>query len=160
MKVYTKSGMVSCFGLKTTEFIPISEVPLLNNQVAVAVPKKHPWASRKSVSAQDFDGVPFITFNSNFNMHSLLVRRFQQHNIVPSIYFSGASCNFLYNLAVKSGRPLVLPKPIIEFYGQDALEIIPFDPVFPWDLCLVFRKNTYLTTATKALLNHIQAYFL
>lgn len=138
----------------------LSEVPLLNNQVAVAVPKNHPWASRSSIADQDFENVPFITFDSSFNMYSLLMKRFQNHNIVPQLYFTGASCHFLHNLAAKSGCPLVLPMPILEFYNQGTFEIIPFDPIFPWDLCLVFRKNTYLSTATKALLNHIQAYFL
>jgi DNA-binding transcriptional LysR family regulator len=55
---------------------------------------------------------------------------------------------------------LVLPRPIIESICKDQMALIPFDPAFPWELSLAFRKDSYLSTVAEALIKHLQEHFL
>lgn len=136
----------------------LNEIPLIRDQVAAGVLPSHPLARRSFVTVKDFDNIPFITFDKTFNMRAQLIEHFDVEKIRPSIAFDGASCQFLYELTALSNGILVLPRPIIEFYAHDSMIMLPFKPSFPWELSLIFQKNTFLSTASKALINHIQEY--
>ena len=141
----------------------LNEVPLIKNQVVVAVSKDSPLASRQFVTLKDLADVPFNTFDASFNMCIQLVERFHAENITPTFAIQSASCQFLQSLSRRSGTPLILPRPLIDFYDDDSnspLVKIPFQPAFPWELCLIFPKNTALSAACKAMISHIQESFL
>lgn len=139
----------------------LSEIPVLKNQTVACVNKTHPWAARNYVTIRDFKNTPFITFDSTFNVHSQLIKRFNEEKITPVFLRTASSCHFLYQYAHQRGGILVLPKPMIEMYCcSDDVRMIPFSPSFPWELCLIFRKNIFMSMASKALINFIQEYFL
>ncbi len=137
----------------------LNEIPLIKDHVAAGVKPAHPWAGRNYVTVKDFKSTPFITFDKTFNMRAQLEELFHAENIHPSIAFEGASCQFLFELSSLSDEILVLPRPIIEFYARDSVVTLPFKPAFPWELSLIFQKNSFLSTASKAMISHIQEYF-
>lgn len=136
----------------------LNEIPLIKDHVAAGVKPTHPWAGRNYVTVKDFENTPFITFDKTFNMRAQLEEQFHAENVHPSTAFEGASCQFLFELSALSDEILVLPRPIIEFYAQDSVVTLPFRPAFPWELSLIFQKNTFLSTASKAMISHIQEY--
>lgn len=139
----------------------LNEIPVIRDQVVVCVDQNHPLASRPYITIGDFKDMPFITFDSTFNVRTVLMKRFHDENIRPNIVWSGASGHCLYKYARLSGHPLVLPRPMIKLCcGDDPVRLIPFQPTFTWELSLIFRKNAYLSTATKALISYMQNYFL
>lgn len=137
----------------------LNEIPIIKNQIAACVNNCHPWSSRNYVTIRDFENIPFVSFNENFNINTQLKERFKAENLHPNFAMTGSSSQFLYKYATHSNNILVLPVPMIELYCKDdPVKIIPFSPVFPWELCLIFCKNTFLSTASKALINFIQEY--
>ena len=138
----------------------LNEIPIIKNQIVACVNSSHPWAVRNYINIRDFKDIPFITFNSTFNVHTQLMKRFKEEKIYPNILLTSTSCQFLYQYAYQSGNILVLPRPMIEMYCRnDDIRMIPFKPSFSWELCLIFRKNIFLSTASKALISFIQEYF-
>ncbi len=138
----------------------LSEIPLLQDQVAAGVTRKHPWFGRSSVAIEDFESVPFNTFSPDFSVHTQLVDLFKEQGITPHIGFSGSSCEFLCQISMLSNGIVVLPRPIIESICEDRMATIPFAPAFPWELSLAFRKGSYLSTSAEALIRHLQEHFL
>ena len=137
----------------------LNEIPIIKNQMVACVNKSHPWASRNFVTIRDFKDVPFVTFDENFNIHTQLLERFRAENIQPDFALTSSSSQFLYKYATLSNSILILPIPMIELYCKDdPIKMIPFSPTFPWELSLIFRKNVFLSTAAKALINFIQEY--
>lgn len=136
----------------------LNEIPLIKDYVAVGVKPTHPWARRSFVTIKDFENTPFITFDETFNMRAQLDARFNTENIHPTIAFEGANCQFLSDLTSLSDGILVLPRPIIEYYARTPFITLPFKPAFIWELTLIFQKNTFISTASKALISYIQEY--
>ena len=82
-------------------------------------------------------------------------------NLQPQFAFLGADGQFLYKYAMASNNVAILPKPMVDLYQTDEkIKVIPFSPTFSWELCLVFPKNTFLSSASKALITFIQEYLL
>lgn len=138
----------------------LSEIPLLQDQVVAGVTREHPWFGRGSVSIEDFASVSFNTFSPDFSVHTQLMGLFKENSITPHISFSGSSSEFLCQISMLSNGILVLPRPIIESICKDQMALIPFNPAFPWELSLAFRKNSYLSTSAEALVKHLQEHFL
>lgn len=137
----------------------LSEIPLLQNQVVAGVTQNHPWYGRSHISIEDFEAVSFNTFSTDFSIHTQLMNMFKEKNITPHVGFCGSSSEFLCQVSMLSNDILVLPRPIIESICKDRMALIPFNPTFPWELSLAFRKNSYLSTSAKALIQHLQEYF-
>lgn len=138
----------------------LSEIPLLQDQVVAGVTRDHPWFGRSSVSIEDFKSVSFNTFSPDFSVHTQLMDLFKETGITPHVGFSGSNCEFLCQISMLSNGILVLPRPIIESICKDQMALIPFDPAFPWELSLAFRKDSYLSTVAEALIKHLQEHFL
>jgi len=137
----------------------LSEIPLLQDQVVAGVTRDHPWFDRSHITIEDFESVSFNTFGPDFSVHTQLMNLFRGKNIMPHIGFSGSSSEFLCQISMLSNGIVVLPRPIIESICQDQMALIPFAPTFPWELSLAFRKNSYLSTSAKALIQHLQEHF-
>lgn len=137
----------------------LNEIPLLQDQVVAGVTPEHPWSGRSHVTIDDFESVSFNTFRPTYSIHTQLMDLFKKNNIVPHIGFCGSSCEFLCQFTMLSNGILILPRPIIESICKDKMELIPFKPAFSWELCLAFRKNSYISTSAKALIQHLQEHF-
>ena len=112
----------------------LNEIPLVMDEVKVGVVPSHPLAERRFVTCADLKDTPIITFDNTFNMRAQLTQRMEKEKIAP----------------------LILPGPIIDYFAEGSLTLIPFHPSFPWELRLIFRKNAYMSVAGKALIGHIQ----
>ena len=137
----------------------LSEIPLLQDQIVVGVNKNHPWAKRDHVTIRDFEQVSFNTFEPSFSVHTQLMELFKAHNITPHIDFCGGSSEFLYQVTAHANGILVLPRPILASVSKDQMTLLPFLPSFPWELSLIFRKNSYLSVGAKVLIQHLQESF-
>ena len=137
----------------------LNEIPLIKDQVAAGINSDHPFAARKYITIRDLKDIPFVTFDQTFNMRAQLSNKFEAENIPLKTAFDGASCQFLYEVSALSNNILVLPRPIINYYSQNTMVTIPFKPSFSWELALIFQKNSFLSNASRALINHIQEGF-
>ena len=139
----------------------LNEIPIIRDQFAVCIPEGHPWADRDEVTMEDFKNVPFITFNEQFSVYNLIMERFRAANTHPQMAFAGADGQFIYKYALASGHVAIMPKSMIELYcNNDPIKIATFSPSFPWELCLIFPKNIFLSSASKAMITFMQEFLL
>ena len=139
----------------------LNEIPIIRDQFAVCIPEGHPWYDRDEVTMEDFKNVPFITFNEHFSVYNLIMERFRAANTHPQMAFAGADGQFIYKYALASGHVAIMPKSMIELYcNNDPIKIATFSPSFPWELCLIFPKNIFLSSASKAMITFMQEFLL
>ena len=139
----------------------LNEIPIIRDQFAVCIPAGHPWSDRNEVTIENFKNVPFITFNEHFSVYNLIMERFRAANTHPKLAFAGSDGQFIYKYALASGHVAIMPKSMIELYCyNDPIKIATFSPSFPWELCLIFPKNIFLSSASKAMITFMQEFLL
>ena len=146
--------------MRQVQSAALNELPLVNDIITLSVTRDHPLAKRPFVTLDDLQDVPFVTFDSSFDIHHYLMDYFRAEKIRPVMAYTGASCGFLYKMARASSYPLILPRPMIRNYDDGSYVDIPFSPTIPWGLCLIYRKDEYLSIAAQTLMLFLQAYFL
>lgn len=138
----------------------LSEIPINQNQIVLGIDPSVPIARHPYITLRDLADIPIVTLDQSFVMRQQLDEALQKYNIKTNITVEAASCEFLCEAARLYRIGAVLPRPIMERYYKGELKMIPFKPVMPWDLCLIFPRNTYMSNACKALISHIQDFML
>ncbi|HPE16211.1 MAG TPA: LysR substrate-binding domain-containing protein [Oscillospiraceae bacterium] len=137
----------------------LSEIPIFRNEVGLSMRKEHFLAGKEKIKIRDLENVPIVTFNKDFMAHVLLMERFHEAGFEPTADFLSIQCDIMMEMARLSNTVCILPKPILEYYGHPDMKIATFEPEFTWELCMIFRKNGYLSRATKTLIAFIQNQF-
>ena len=134
----------------------LNEIPVIRDQVVVGVPPSHPLAGHSCVTIRDLEGVPFNLLAETNTLSERLLQRFREADIKPTVAFTSVSAHFLYELSRLSGDALILPDSIVRSFAGDSMKRIPFEPVYPWEICLIFRKHAFISQAAQALICYMQ----
>ncbi len=138
----------------------LNEIPILRDHIAVGVLPSHPYADCDTVRFSMLEGRDIVTFNNTFSAREKLNDRLRAADVHPKFLWEGYNTSYLYSLAVLSNSMLILPRPIIDLHNTAGMRTILFETEFPWELTIVFRKNTYLSAPAKTLIKYIQDFFL
>lgn len=134
----------------------LSEMIIVQDQVVCAMNPEHPLAQCESISYDGLSRYPLNTFPVNFAVYQELIRNFQSRALSPIVDVTSPTCDFLLKMSHLSNEVCVLPAPCVRYYDKNELVIRPFDPVFQWGLCVVYRKNMYMSEKVRALIACIQ----
>ncbi len=134
----------------------LSEIIIMQDQVVCALNPEHPLAQSRSISYADLARYPLNTFPVNFAVYQELMRGFYARSLSPMIDVTSPTCDFLLKFSHLSNEICVLPAPCVKYYDRNDLVIRPFDPVFPWELCIVYKKNMFMSEKVRALISCIQ----
>ncbi len=134
----------------------LSEIVIIQDQVVCAMNPDHPLAAQQSIKLEDLAPYPFNTFPVDFAVYEELIIKFQAKNLTPQIDVTSPTCDFLLKLSHLSNEVCVLPSPCVRYYDKDNLVLRPFDPSFHWGLCIVYRKNSFMSEKVRALISSIE----
>ena len=134
----------------------LSEIIIVQDQVVCAMNPEHPLAQSRSISYDELARYPLNTFPVNFAVYQELIRGFHARSLSPMIDVTSPTCDFLLKFSHLSNEICVLPAPCVKYYDRNDLVIRPFDPVFPWGLCIVYKKNMFMSEKVRALIACIQ----
>lgn len=137
----------------------LNEIPIILDKMVAAMNRNHPLAGKTAITMQDLKDRPINTFTEEFSAHRQLMEWYLEAGVTPVTDILSPTCNFLVEMTKRNGEVCVLPGPTIRYFNHEGLVLIPFEPNFPWELCIVFRKNAYMSGATKLLISHIQGAF-
>lgn len=134
----------------------LSEIIIVQDQVVCAMNPEHPLAQSRGISYDELARYPLNTFPVNFAVYQELIRGFHARSLSPMIDVTSPTCDFLLKFSHLSNEICVLPAPCVKYYDRNDLVIRPFDPVFPWELCIVYKKNMFMSKKVRALIACIQ----
>lgn len=77
------AGDVNLAVTRLTQHPQINSFHLYNDELALAVPKGHPFAKRRTVTIAEASGEPFLFFERNHSYHSLIYNMFLRAGVVP-----------------------------------------------------------------------------
>lgn len=111
--------------------------------------------NRSEVSLEETVAEPFIVENQNFILHHLLIETCRQKHIHPDIYFNTSGFSLCYKLC-REGKGNTLSMAFIYNDMKDShLRMIPFKEPLIWNIALICKKNSILSSNLKKLIQHI-----
>ena len=135
----------------------LNELLLLQDQIVCIVPNTHLFASKSSISLNELDSVPINIFPSDFAVHQYLLKQFSDCGLRMNVNITSPTSEFLLQLSQMMETICIMPAPIVNHYDCSNITMIPFEPQLPWELCMVFRKNAFISDPVKALIAHVQS---
>ena len=138
----------------------LESVPVMHQQLYLAVPKEHPLAKRKSVTFADFGHEPIVMLDKNSSLRILVDRFFMKNNTVPNVMFVVRECNAALQYVALNFCVSILPQvPAME---TEKIAIIPIEDAghdFVRTVYFTWMKNRSFSPAVKRIRNYIAEHY-
>jgi DNA-binding transcriptional LysR family regulator len=135
----------------------LAVIPWREERMTVAVYPSHPFAMRDSVSASDFDGEDFITFDEDVPIRRELDRFFRENGVEVSIAAQFDNIHSIKEaVALGSGISILPERTILPEIEQDRLYSVPIRaPELVRPTGVIHRKRKKFTRAAQEFLQLI-----
>lgn len=123
-----------------------------NAPYLAAVPSTHPLADRPSLTAEDINGTPFISWTSFVTARHLVSQAFRAANVSLNPLYETSFSSSAYEL-VKRGLGIALIDPFTAIQQYDErVRIMPFSPAIPFNVALLHPEARGDSPAIRKLL--------
>lgn len=133
----------------------IESVPILREEMRVVVPHDHPFASRTSVSPEEFLQQELVIFRPGYFHRRVLDQMAEEAGIQPMISFETNLLPLIRSIVKQGFGISTLLNMAVE--NDPELVTVSFDPPIKLDLCLAWRKDGYLSKANQAFVDFVLA---
>ncbi|QHT58777.1 LysR family transcriptional regulator [Paenibacillus lycopersici] len=124
--------------------------PIVDDRMNVLVAPSHPLAGRPAVELAELAGESFILFNDNFALHDRIIGECRNAGFEPRVSYESSQWDFIGELVGAGLGVAMLPDTMCRRLGPDLARAIPLTrPVIPWRLAMAWRKDGYLSMATR-----------
>ncbi|MBB1486881.1 LysR family transcriptional regulator [Oceanospirillum sediminis] len=129
-------------------------VELFQEEVAACVPQDHPLSQQQEITLETFCREPLVLYREGYFLREAVSKYSRQHHIKLDIRFETNLIDLLKSLVENEvGISTVLSRIVTE---KDKLTTIPFTPRIPLYIGLGWKKNHYLSKASRAFVDFMQ----
>lgn len=138
---------------------PLDTYPLFSKEIVALIPRENPLSERKTVRMADLRNEKFNIYTSGHAIKDAIYSRCREAGFLPNSNFTSNTTQLLIRLSETGNGITILPKPFLSRTEYPNLVPIPFDPIFPWNCCLITKKGRYQTYTTRMLIEFILSSF-
>ena len=131
----------------------LASLPILNSELFVCLKKEHPLSKQSTITFKDIESEPIILLKEGFYIRQKILESFNEYNIQPNIILSSNHLETVKGLIISGVGISFLLKEIVE--DNDKITKIPLSTAIPIKIALVWRKNRYLSNASKAFVDFL-----
>lgn len=125
--------------------------PLVRDVLLAVLGRNHALARRRRLALRDLRDVPFVLYRPDFALHGNILAACRGVGFTPTIASESSQWDFLAALAAAEMGVALLPRTICRQLGHRAVVTLPLvDPVIPWHVALVWRRDRYVAPAARA----------
>lgn len=136
-----------------TDEVAFGTLPFVKDVVRAVLPRGHALASRRELPLRELEKTPFLLHRPEFALHEHVLRACRQGGFTPDIVSESSHWDFLVAMVVAGLGVALLPETICEQLDRRQVTSIRVKPTIPWDLALIWRRDRYLSPATRAWLD-------
>ncbi|CAM3417301.1 cidABC operon transcriptional activator CidR [Marinicrinis lubricantis] len=125
-------------------------IPFVEDQLMIVVHADHPLLELDEVRLKDLEHEPFLLFREDFALHDRIIEECRNTGFEPNIMYKSSQWDFISEMAAAKLGIALLPNTICKELTTRQVRIIPLkQPVIPWHLAMVWRKDRYLSFAAR-----------
>ena len=96
----------------------------------------------------------------DFSIHYRVMEHCIQAGFTPKVIYESSQWDFISEMVANGQGVAILPEPICRRLDPSVIKTISIsEPQIPWDIAIIWRKNKYLSYATRELLKFIESNF-
>ncbi len=132
---------------------------LFSDSLSIFTNKTHPIAQSNKIDYKELNKNNLVLLADHFVLNTLLISKFQEHDMVPNPNFRSGQWEVLIQLVNDTDAITILPKKIIEKLNNPNIVAIDFNPTLDWDVSLASNSTITLTPTQLLFKDFINSYY-
>ena len=126
-------------------------------KLCVLVNELHPLSHKTSISFSDLKGENISIINQNFKVYHNFISKCKLQGFTPQISFPAADILTVHKLSNLNNCVGISAFFLLSAINYPSVKAIPFeDDSFTWDICLVTKKNHYMSNHVREFIKHVK----
>lgn len=124
--------------------------PIVDDRMNVLVAPSHPLAGKERIELAELAGESFVLFNDDFALHDRIIGECRNAGFEPRVVYESSQWDFIGELVGAGLGVAMLPDAMCRRLPPELARAIPLvRPVIPWRLAMAWRREGYLSMATR-----------
>ena len=133
----------------------------VNEALCIVLYRDHPLAAKPELTLSDLKEEPFVLYKEDFSLYDHILDQCQARGFRPAIACQSSQWDFIGEMVGAKLGIALLPETICKELDSERFRCIPLtDPVIPWKLAIIRKKNRYLSFAAREWLKFTKNFFL
>ncbi|WCN37918.1 cidABC operon transcriptional activator CidR [Aneurinibacillus uraniidurans] len=134
---------------------------LVKEKLMLLVHPSHSLADRERVSLSELAHESFVFFREDFALHDRIIAECVQTGFQPHVIYESSQWDFISEMVAANLGIAFLPEPICRELDTERIRILPLiEPIIPWHLIMIWRKDRYLSFAAREWIRFTQDLFV
>jgi DNA-binding transcriptional LysR family regulator len=127
-------------------------LPFVRDDLRAVLHPHHPLASRRALALRDLAGYPFVLYRPEFALHGLILDACRRSGFNPTVASESSHWDFIVEMVAADIGVALLPQTLCRRLEHERrVRTVPLgEPVIPWDVALIWRRDRHLPPATRA----------
>jgi DNA-binding transcriptional LysR family regulator len=132
-------------------------LPFVRDELRAVLHPSHPLARRKSVSLRELRDTSFVLYRPEFALHGHILEACRRAGFEPHVVSESSHWDFIVAMVAANIGVALLPQTICRQLDPEQVRSVELtQPVIPWKVALIWRKDRHLPPATRAWLELAQ----
>ncbi|MED1725597.1 LysR family transcriptional regulator [Brevibacillus parabrevis] len=158
LEVQVEQGSVD-LGLTVlpTDAEKFAAVPLVSEDVVAIAHQKHWLAGMDEVNLAQLKDEDFILFTEEYAIHDVVRQACMKSGFEPKVAYMSSLWDFVGEMVATQLGISLLPRSIVRRLNNSQLHTVNIaSPVIDWQYALIYRKDSYLSHATRAFIDFVK----
>ncbi|WP_087972014.1 LysR family transcriptional regulator [Oceanobacillus rekensis] len=134
--------------------------PIVERKLKLVLPIHHPLSNRKSLSLSELKAEEFLMFNQDFSLYDQVRNACIKAGFEPIIIQESSQWDFMMKMVASENGICILPETICEHADLTKCAVVQItDPELDWNLAILRRKDSYLSSVVSIWINFITSSF-
>ena len=126
-------------------------LPFVQDELAAGLHASHPLARRRSLALGELRDSPFVLYRPEFALHGQVLEACRRSGFTPTVVSESSHWDFIVEMVAANIGVALLPRTIgRQLEGRRVRTVRLADPVIPWKVALIWRRDRHLPPATRA----------
>jgi len=141
--------------LPTRDTVDLETVPFLKDPLMLIVHAHHPLATKSIVDMGELSEESFVLYRDDFALRDHILDKCKEIGFTPRVVCETAQWDFIVDIVASKLAIAFLPQTLCTKLDMELVRYLPLkNEIKPWHLAIAWKKNTYLSYATRAWLEY------